>query len=80
MTSVTHLALLLDESKNCGRALYFINVYFNQLEKIQWKPVIRRPLGVGKYLLITGINYIVDMRTFFQMVPISGMFWYQVFL
>ena len=66
MTSVTHLALLLDESKNCGRVLYFIvYVYFNQLEKIQWKPVIRRPLGVGKYLLITGINYTVDMRTFF---------------
>ena len=45
---LTHLALLL-ESKNCGGVLYFINVYFNQLEKVQWKPVLRRPLGGGKY-------------------------------
>ena len=49
-------------------------------KKIQWKPVIRRPFGVGKYFLITGIKYTVDMKTFFQMVLISGMFWYQVFL
>ena len=29
-------------------------------------PVIRTPLGVGKYVLITGIKYKVDMRTVFQ--------------
>ena len=40
---------------------------------IQWIPVIRTPLGVGKYVLITGINYTVDMRTVLQkMVLISG--------
>ena len=30
---------------------------------IQWN--IKTPLGVGKYVLITGINYTVDKRTFF---------------
>ena len=28
---------------------------------LQWMPVIRTPLGVGKYVLITVIKYTVDM-------------------
>ena len=32
---------------------------------VQWIPVIRTPWGVGKYVLITGIKYTVDMRTVF---------------
>ena len=41
-------------------------------------PVIRTLLGVAIYVLITGINYTVDMRTVFQKmvlilgVPITG--------
>ena len=41
----------------------------------------KNTLGVEKYVLITSINYTVDMRTVFQkIVLISGMFLYQVFL
>ena len=48
---------------------------------VQWILVIRTPSGVGKYVLITGINYTVDRRTVFQkMILISGMFLYHVFL
>ena len=41
----------------------------------------KNTLGVGKYVLVTSINYTVDMRTVFQkIVLISGMFLYHVFL
>ena len=40
---------------------------------IEKMPVIQTPLGVAKYVLITGIDYTVDMRTVFQkMVLITG--------
>ena len=34
-----------------------------KINQLQWIPVIRTPLGVGKYILINSINYTVDMRT-----------------
>ena len=38
--------------------------------------MIRIPLGVAKYVLITSINYSVDIKTIFhKMVLISGMFY-----
>ena len=60
--------------------LYIINVYFNQLEKNTVETGYKKTLGSRKIYSHNRYKLYSRYENLFQMVLISGMFWYQIFL